>query len=128
MKDIVVVGIGYVGLPLAIMLAEKKYRVVGVDKDKSKVNKLNSGILDINEDDLLEIFQKDIVKKNLVASLEPTEGDIFVVAVPTPYDEENNTADLSYLKDSLYSIIPKLKPNNLGWQWNGKCLYLFGNF
>ena len=113
MKDIVVVGIGYVGLPLAIMLAEKKYRVVGVDKDKSKVNKLNSGILDINEDDLLEIFQKDIVKKNLVASLEPTEGDIFVVAVPTPYDEENNTADLSYLKDSLYSIIPKLKPNNL---------------
>ena len=67
MKDIVVVGIGYVGLPLAIMLADKKYRVIGVDKDKAKVDRLNSGILDINEDDLLEIFQKDIVKKNLAA-------------------------------------------------------------
>jgi UDP-N-acetyl-D-mannosaminuronic acid dehydrogenase len=70
-KKIVVVGTGYVGLPLAIMLARAGYDVVGVDIEENVVNSINSGLLAVAEDEIKRIFQEPNVRKNLHAQKTP---------------------------------------------------------
>ncbi len=112
-EKVVVVGTGYVGLPLAIMLARSGYEVIGVDANEDLVETLNKGILPISEDEIGEVFDEPTVRRNLKAQRAPCEADVFIISVPTPLDERKRVADLTYVIAGLRSIIPFLRRGNL---------------
>lgn len=105
-----VIGMGYVGLPLALLIAKKKYTVFGFDYDKKKINKLKKNISYINH-----IPAKDILKVTKNKKLLPTynfnllsEMDIIIICVPTPLTK-NKIPDLKYINDSAKKIVEKKK-------------------
>lgn len=110
---IVVIGTGYVGLPAALMWAKSGLTVVGVDINENIVKAINDQTLLLNERELDELLRDSLVRENLQASTIPVEGDIFVIAVPTPVHDLKKVADLAYVKDAIKSIAPKLKKGNL---------------
>jgi UDP-N-acetyl-D-mannosaminuronic acid dehydrogenase len=112
-KKIVVIGTGYVGLPLAIMLAHSDYEVIGVDIEENIVNAINEGVLNLAEEDIKRVFQEPQVKKNLRAQKTPCEADVFIISVPTPLDEKKRIADLSQVIAAVESILPHLRKGNL---------------
>ncbi|MFC1962390.1 nucleotide sugar dehydrogenase [Chloroflexota bacterium] len=115
-KVITVIGIGYIGLPLAIMLAKAGYKVVGVDLDNESVKAVNEGVLaalSISEKGLQDMMQEKSVKGNLTASEEVCPADVFVVSVQTPLHKRKKEADLSYVVSAINSILPHLREGNL---------------
>jgi len=112
-KEIVVVGTGYVGLPLAIMLARSGYEVIGVDIEENIVNAINDGILRLAEEKLRQIFKQPQVRKNLHAQKTPCKADVFIISVPTPLNKKKRIADLSQVIAGIESILPYLRPGNL---------------
>jgi UDP-N-acetyl-D-mannosaminuronic acid dehydrogenase len=112
-KRIVVIGTGYVGLPLAIMLARSGYKVIGVDIEEEVVNSINQGVLHLAEEEIKQVFQEPEVRKNFRAQGTPCEADVFVISVPTPIDERKRIADLSQVVSGVESILPFLRPGNL---------------
>jgi len=111
LKDkICVVGLGYVGLPTALILAKHGFSVSGVDSDKKKIISLQKGITLI--EDARPILKDKLVKKNFKAIRKVVSADAFIVAVPTPLTLENK-ADLKYLKQAIKSICKLLKKGNL---------------
>jgi UDP-N-acetyl-D-mannosaminuronic acid dehydrogenase len=110
---VVVVGIGYVGLPLAVMLARTGLNVVGVDKAHEVVSAVNSGMLPVAEDEIREIFSEKAVQENLRAQTEVEPADAFIISVPTPIDERKRVADLSAVTDAMERILPHLRVGNL---------------
>ncbi len=112
-KKIVVIGTGYVGLPLAIMLARSGYEVIGVDIEEGIVDSINKGVLHLAEEEVRQIFQEAEVRRNLHAQKAPCEADVFIISVPTPLDEKKRVADLSQVIAGIESILPHLRPGNL---------------
>ena len=115
-QKIVVIGLGYIGLPTASMLATKGHQVVGVDINEAAVNTINSGIIHIVEPDLDILVRSAVNCGNLKASLIPEEADTFIIAVPTPFKavEGNPKApDISYVEAATRAIAPYLQPGNL---------------
>ncbi|WP_129690867.1 nucleotide sugar dehydrogenase [Gottfriedia acidiceleris] len=108
------IGLGYIGLPTSAMFAKHGVEVVGVDIHQSVVDKLNAGEIHIEEPGLAEVV-KDVVSKGLFkASLTPEEADAFIIAVPTPNnDDEYKSCDLSYVLSAVKSTIPFLKKGNV---------------
>lgn len=115
-QKIIVMGLGYIGLPTASMLATKGHEVVGVDVNEVAVNTINSGKIHIVEPDLDILVRSAVNSGNLRASLVPEEADTFILAVPTPFKVEQNqqkTPDISYVEAATRSIAPFLQPGNL---------------
>ncbi|OGI18020.1 MAG: UDP-N-acetyl-D-mannosamine dehydrogenase [Candidatus Melainabacteria bacterium RIFOXYA2_FULL_32_9] len=112
MKKVCVLGLGYIGLPTASMLANNGYEVYGVDISPKVVDIINNGDIHIEEPGLKTLVKAAINSGNLKAYLTPQEADIFIIAVPTPIDE-NKKSDLSYIKSAAESIVNKLKSGNL---------------
>lgn len=112
-QTIVVVGTGYVGLPAALLLAQAGHDVVGVDINENIVRAINEGVLLIKEDELQALLDDPAVKANLRAQSTPCEGDVFIIAVPTPLDHRKKAADMSYVDDAMESLLPYLRPGNL---------------
>ena len=112
-QTIVVIGTGYVGLPAALMLAKAGHTVVGVDINENIIRAINEGVLLIKEDRLQALMDDPAVKANLRAQSTPCEGDVFIIAVPTPLDDRKKVADMSYVDDALQSILLYLRPGNL---------------
>ncbi|MGD0794007.1 MAG: nucleotide sugar dehydrogenase [Dehalococcoidales bacterium] len=112
-KKVVVIGTGYVGLPLAIMLARSGYQVMGVDVQDSVVNSINKGALLPAEDEVRQVFEEPEVRKNLRASKTPAPADVFIICVPTPLDAKKQAADLSLVRQGAESIVPCLQAGNL---------------
>jgi len=114
-KKICVVGLGYIGLPTASMLANHGYKVVGVDIDENKVNAIKNGTLQIEEPGLETLVRGAINSGNLIVKTTPEEADIFIICVPTPAIEDNGTkkCDLSYVWSAAKNIKPYLKKGNL---------------
>ena len=110
---IVVIGTGYVGLPAALMWAKAGLPVVGVDINENIVKAINERTLLLSEKELDELLHDPMVQANLQASTVPCEGDVFVIAVPTPVHHLKKIADLSYVKDAIKSITPFLRKGNL---------------
>ena len=81
-----VVGLGYIGLPTALMFAAHGVEVVGTDYNKELVDTLNEGKTTFEEDGLDELFQ-EAVSKGIRFSHEYQSTDMYIVAVPTPYDK-----------------------------------------
>jgi UDP-N-acetyl-D-glucosamine dehydrogenase len=114
MKKISVIGQGYVGLPLAVTLAEKEFEVFGIDVSQEKVNKLNSGISEV-EDIKNDRLSAVIKSRNYHATLEYKyikESLVVVVCVPTPLDHLGRP-DLSLLSNSLFEITKYLQKGTL---------------
>ncbi len=112
-KKITVLGVGYVGLPLAIMLAKADYRVTGVDINKDVVKSINEGAVTMKEKDIETIFNSRKVKSNLVATDKPCEADAFIICVQTPLDRISKLPDLSNVTSAVESITPVLRKGNL---------------
>jgi UDP-N-acetyl-D-mannosaminuronic acid dehydrogenase len=112
-KRIIVVGTGYVGLPAALMWARAGMDVIGVDIDENVVRAINEGILHINAEELQHLLEDPVVRQNLVARGKPCEGDVFVIAVPTPIDPLRKICDMSAVNSAIESIAPYLREGNL---------------
>lgn len=115
-QKIIVMGLGYIGLPTASMLATKGHTVLGVDVNKAAVDTINSGRIHIIEPDLDVLVRSAVNSGNLKASLTPEEGDTFIIAVPTPFKEERGNPkapDLSYVEAATQAITPFLREGNL---------------
>jgi UDP-N-acetyl-D-mannosaminuronic acid dehydrogenase len=112
-KKIVVIGTGYVGLPLAIMLARSGYQVIGVDIEEEIVNAINHGVLYLAEEKIRQIFNEPRVRRNLHALKTPCEADAFIISVPTPLNEQKRIADLDPVISGVESILPYLRKGNL---------------
>jgi UDP-N-acetyl-D-mannosaminuronic acid dehydrogenase len=115
-QKIIVMGLGYIGLPTASMLATKGHQVLGVDVNQSAVDTINSGRIHIVEPDLDILVRSAVNSGNLRAAMAPEEGDTFILAVPTPFKQENGNPkapDLSYIEAATRAIAPSLREDNL---------------
>jgi UDP-N-acetyl-D-mannosaminuronic acid dehydrogenase len=111
-KTICIMGLGYIGLPTAAVLAERGYNVVGVDIREHVVDTINRGEIHIHEPGLGELVNRVVRSGKLQASLQPVEADVFFICVPTPINEDKSP-DLSYVKAASQAIRPYVKAGNL---------------
>lgn len=99
-----VIGLGYIGLPTALMLASHGVDVVGTDNNKELVKTLNAGELTFKEDGIDVLF--DIAKKNGINFSEEYQAtDTYIVAVPTPYDKNTKKVDIRYVDTAISEIL-----------------------
>lgn len=99
-----VVGLGYIGLPTALMLASHGVEVVGTDYNKSLVNTLNAGHTTFKEEGLEELFQ-EAVKNGIRFSTEYQVTDVYIISVPTPYDKISKKVDAKYVVSAVKSVL-----------------------
>ena len=111
-NTIAVIGLGYIGLPTAVVFANCGKRVLGVDINERIVNDINLGKAHIQEPDLDMALQCAVQNKRLSAALQVEPADVFIIAVPTPL-KNNNEPDLSCIEAAIRSIAPVLAKGNL---------------
>lgn len=111
-ESICVLGLGYIGLPMASTFATNGFKVVGVDVNHDVVEVLQKGEIHIHEPGLRDLVESAFNSGNLKVREEPESSDAFIVAVPTPI-QEDKSADLSYVVSATESIIPHLRKGNL---------------
>jgi UDP-N-acetyl-D-mannosaminuronic acid dehydrogenase len=111
-KKICVIGLGYIGLPTSALLANRGYDVHGVDVVQSTVDTINRGEIHIVEPEL-DIFVKAAVNSGkLKANIKPTEADVFIIAVPTPF-HEGYVPNIDYVVSATKSISPYVKKGDI---------------
>jgi len=109
MKRVCILGLGYIGLPTAILVAQSGYQVIGVDTDEDIVTMLNNGISHLQEAGI-DILLKEVHDSgNLYARKEPEEADAYIIAVPTPFDKDEKQADLRCVISAMHMISPFLR-------------------
>ncbi|KAA5602527.1 UDP-N-acetyl-D-mannosamine dehydrogenase [Blastochloris sulfoviridis] len=108
----VIVGLGYIGLPTAVVAARAGIRVVGVDINPRIVAAVNAGACTIEEPGLPEALADLVAAGRISARSEPVAGDVFVIAVPTPFTG-GYKPDLSYVAAAARSIAPVLRKGDL---------------
>lgn len=99
-----VIGLGYIGLPTALMFASKGVKVVGTDYNKELVKTLNEGRTTFEEKGLDELF-KSAVDAGIVFSTEYISTDVYIVAVPTPYDKFSKKIDACYVCAAVKNVM-----------------------
>lgn len=104
MKKINIIGLGYIGLPTALMFASRGVDIVGVDYNKDLVDSLKNGKLTFEEDGLDKLF-KLALDKGIEFTTEYTKSDVYIVAVPTPYVKESKKIDPRYVISAVKSIL-----------------------
>jgi len=111
-----VLGLGYIGLPTAALLANRGYEVIGVDINEEVVNIINSGKIHIKEPGLDTFVHAAIESKRLKAYTKPKEADVFIIAVPTPFHKNGYdipTPNIDYVISATKSIAPYLQKGNM---------------
>lgn len=111
-ERICVVGLGYIGLPTASLLATKGFQVHGVDVSREVVDTINAGRIHIREPELDVLVRSAVQSGKLKASLAPEKADVFILAVPTPF-KKGYVPDLSYVEVATDTICEYLEPGNL---------------
>ena len=111
LRKICVLGLGYIGLPTAAVLATHGFTVVGVDINHDVVDVINNGDIHIEEPGLRTLVQAAVKSGNLQATSKPSEADAFIVAVPTPLKDKK--ADLTAVESAAELLVPVLKEENL---------------
>ncbi|WP_198508996.1 nucleotide sugar dehydrogenase [Bacillus sp. FJAT-44742] len=107
-----VMGLGYIGLPTAVMFASCGFRVHGVDINQEVINSLSLKKPHIEEPGLEETLGHVIEEGNLSFSKEPEEADAFIIAVPTPITKEKK-ANIDYVRNAMEMIVPCVKEGDL---------------
>ena len=105
-------GLGYIGLPTAIISSQHGINVCGVDINPKVVEKTNRGELHIVEPGLQDLLKKAVDSKSLVASTTPFESDVYLIVVPTPFKAKHEP-DISYVESATKAVIPLLKEGDL---------------
>ena len=105
-------GLGYIGLPTAIISSQHGINVCGVDINPKVVEKTNRGELHIVEPGLQSLLKKAVDSKSLVASTTPFESDVYLIVVPTPFKAKHEP-DISYVESATKTVIPLLKEGDL---------------
>lgn len=105
---VVVLGLGYIGLPTAAVIARTGARVLGVDVTPSVVETVNSGRVHIEEVDLDGLVSGVVARGSLRASLTIEPADVFVIAVPTPFADDH-APDIRFVLDAATTIAAVLK-------------------
>ncbi|HWO77784.1 MAG TPA: nucleotide sugar dehydrogenase [Bacillus sp. (in: firmicutes)] len=111
-KKICVVGLGYIGLPTAVMFANHGLKVHGYDVNDKAVKLLQNKQVHIEETGLQERLIKAIDSGNLTVSTVPEKADVFIIAVPSPI-RTDKTANLDYVRSATETIAPYLEKGNL---------------
>ena len=99
-----VIGLGYIGLPTALMLASHGVEVIGTDYSKSLIDTLNAGKTTFKEDGLDELFD-EAVKCGIKFTTEYQVTDTYIVSVPTPYDKFSKKVDASYVVAAVENVL-----------------------
>jgi UDP-N-acetyl-D-mannosaminuronic acid dehydrogenase len=111
-----VIGLGYIGLPTAAVIASRGINVIGVEINQAAVDTINKGEIHIVEPDL-DIVVKSVVSTGyLRATTQVEKADVFMIAVPTPFkhtDNDEHKPDLSYIESAAKAIAPVLEKGNL---------------
>jgi UDP-N-acetyl-D-mannosaminuronic acid dehydrogenase len=114
-KTVCVVGLGYIGLPTAALLASCGHTVDGVDLNARTVDTINQGRIHIIEPDLDAFVRSAVSAGRLKAHLEPQPADIFIICVPTPFHAGDGIPqpNIDYVLAATRSIAPRVRPGNL---------------
>jgi UDP-N-acetyl-D-mannosaminuronic acid dehydrogenase len=115
-KSLVVMGLGYIGLPTAAMFASAGVRVLGVDVNPRIIDTINEGKIHIVEPGLEEVVNASVSKGLLSASDKPETADAYIIAVPTPFenvDHDIPNPDLKFIKSAANALAPVLKSGDL---------------
>ena len=110
--QVCVIGLGYIGLPTASVLATKGFHVYGMDVRADVVDTINDGRIHIEEPDLDIVVRSAVNSGQLKAGYEPQAADIFILCVPTPI-RPDHSPDLSYVEQASQAIRPYVQPGNL---------------
>ncbi|MEK5039911.1 nucleotide sugar dehydrogenase [Sporosarcina sp. FSL K6-3457] len=111
-KNICVVGLGYIGLPTAVMFANSGVRVHGVDINEKAVSMIANKQLHIEENGLQQRLDQAIDEGMFTVSTQPVDADVYIIAVPSPINADN-TANLEYIRQATASVVPYLKKDAL---------------
>lgn len=111
-NKVCVIGLGYIGLPTAAVIASRGIEVLGVDVSTYAVDTINQGKIHIVEPDLDMLVQAAVMTGKLKASTVPDAADAFIIAVPTPFKQDKKP-DLSYIEAAVKSIAPVVKAGDL---------------
>lgn len=111
-QQVTVLGLGYIGLPTAALIARSGSKVTGVDVNRHVVDTINNGKVHIEEVDLDGLVKGVVSRGALVASTEVAPAGVFVVAVSMPHDEEDRP-DIHHVPSAARAIAPKLEAGNL---------------
>ena len=112
MQSVCVMGLGYIGLPTASVLATKGFDVLGIDVRQDIVDTINRGDIHIVEPGLHSLVRSAVDSGQLRASLTPQPSDVFIIAVPTPFTH-GKKPDLRYVESATRAIAPVIGNNNL---------------
>lgn len=110
--SVCIVGLGYIGLPSAALLANRGYRVRGVDVSETVVETINRGGIHIVEPDLDSFVHSAVHSGYLTASMTPDVADVFILAVPTPF-HDGFVPNIDFVLDAAKSIAPVVKAGDL---------------
>lgn len=112
MKNVCVIGLGYIGLPTASILASNGFHVLGVDIDAAVVATVNQGDIHIEEPGLQTVVRAAIQSGNLKAAMKPAPADAYLLAVPTPLTADKRP-DMSHVRATAGAIVPYLRRGTL---------------
>ena len=105
-------GLGYIGLPTAIIAAQHGIKIIGVDINPKVVDMTNQGKLHIIEPGMQELLQEVVADGRLKASTIPEESDAYFIVVPTPFKGDHEP-DISYVEAASRTVVPFLKEGDL---------------
>tara|TARA_R100000935_G_scaffold36196_1_gene56925 strand:+ start:22024 stop:23232 length:1209 start_codon:yes stop_codon:yes gene_type:complete len=105
--SVVMMGLGYIGLPTAALISSRGLQVTGVDIREEVVETINQGKIHIVEPDLDGLVHHVVSKGNLKAATAPVTADVYLIAVPTPF-KGDHVPDISYVSSAARNIIPTL--------------------
>ncbi|MEM6865451.1 MAG: UDP-N-acetyl-D-mannosamine dehydrogenase [Bacteroidota bacterium] len=111
-NKVIMMGLGYIGLPTAALIAQKGTKVHGVDINPKVVETINRGEIHIVEPELAEIVKEAVEKNALIADTQPVSGNTYLIVVPTPFKGKNEP-DISFVEAATNAIIPLLKEDDL---------------
>ena len=111
-QKICVIGLGYIGLPTAAVLASRGYTIHGVEVNAQTIQTINSGKAHIIEPELDMLVSAGVETGRLRAHPIPAESDVFVICVPTPLDAQRRP-DLNFVRSATEAICPYLRQGNL---------------
>lgn len=114
-KKVSVIGLGYIGLPTAALLASQGYTVLGTDINRHAVDTINQGLIHIVEPDLDAFVRSAVAAGRLKASISPQAGDVYMICVPTPFHEGGPIPqpNVDHVMAATRGVAPLLKAGDL---------------
>ena len=110
--EVVMIGLGYIGLPTAALIANGGTKVHGVDVNQKVVDSINAGKIHIVEPSLDIVVASAVEKGFLTAAITPVQANTYLIVVPTPFKGKNEP-DISFVKAATYAVLPLLKEGDL---------------